>query len=186
MRCYTCHLVVCIREHVCECGGGSYVCVVSPCVQTCLCVFKGARTITPIRTIAFVHTMCVLCVYLCIPVHTCVVHACAWALTGYNVLQCYKKTGTVQPCEYILCCGYSNSCAVVTGVTALCINMDVWQRVKHPAAPAGIALLPLQPRKPIALHTYNISTHAQTVVHGYHCSYYMPKTFVSQTVLACF
>ena len=119
----------------------TYACVFWPCVQTCLCVFKGARTITRIRTSAFMH-MCVLCVHLCTPVHTCVVHAWAWALTGYNVLQCYKKTVTVQPCEYMLCCSCSNSCAVVTGVTAPCINMHVWHRVKHPAAPARIALSP--------------------------------------------
>ena len=62
------------------------------CRHVCVCLIKGARTITRIRTIAFLHIMCVLCVYLCIPVHTCVVHA--WVLTGYNVLQCYKKRVT--------------------------------------------------------------------------------------------
>ena len=65
------------------------------CRHVCVCLIKGARTITRIRTIAFLHIVCVLCVYLCIPVHTCVVHACAWALTEYNVLQCYKKMVTV-------------------------------------------------------------------------------------------
>ena len=117
-------------------------------MQTCLCLFKGARTITRTRTSAFVHIMCVLCVQLCTPVHTCVVHACSWAVTGYNVLQCYKKMVTVQPCEYILLCNYtccSNSCAVVTGVTAPCTNMDVWHRVKHPAAPARFALYQSSP-----------------------------------------
>ena len=112
------------------------------CRHVCVCLKEHVQSHVYIRTIAFVHIMCVLCVYLCTPVHTCVVHACAWVLTGYNALQCYKKTVTVQPCEYILCCSYSNSCAVVTGVTEPCINMDVWHRVKHPAAPARIALSP--------------------------------------------
>ena len=115
------------------------------CRHVCACLKEHVQSHVYIRTIAFVHIMCVLCVYLCIPVHTCVVHACAWTLTGYNVLQCYKKMVTVQPCEYILFCNYtcySNSCAVVTGVTVLCINMDVWHRVKHPAAPSRIALSP--------------------------------------------
>ena len=107
------------------------------CRHVCVCLKEHAQPHVYVQ----VHScICVLCVHLCTPVHTCVVHACAWALAGYNVLQCYKKMVTVQLCEYILCCSYSNSCAVVTGVTAPCTNMDVWQRVKHPAAPAGIAL----------------------------------------------
>ena len=83
------------------------------CRLVCVCLKEHVQSHVYVQVHSCI--LCVLCVHLCIPVHTCVVHACAWTLTWYNVLQCYKKRVTVQPCEYNhtllqlqqqLCCRY--------------------------------------------------------------------------------
>ena len=109
------------------------------CRHVCVCLKEHVQSHVYVQLHSCI--LCVCCVCTC--VYRCIHVLCMsinMVLTGYNVLQCYMKMVTMQLCEYILCCSYSNSCAVVTGVTVLCINMDVWHRVKHPAAPARRAL----------------------------------------------